>query len=157
MTNLTHTVTIVLLVMLCTSVGTCQSLGDSIAESHVKANVREEKDFDVFMKRDLTEYFKEAKKQSVVIEYELLRKGATQSGTAFPKFYAWVIVRADGKLIEEGAVKVAAMEKKRFGVYDYLPRIEIERTSLDCRRYFQLWSLTRSRRNWVSDSCGPAG
>ena len=126
MTNLMHTVTIVLLVTLCASVGACQSVGDSIAESHVKANVPEEKDFDVFMKRDLTEYFKEAKKQSVVIEYELLRKGATQSGTAFPKFYAWVIVRVDGKLIEEGAVKVAAMEKKRFAVYDYLSRSEIE-------------------------------
>ena len=126
MTNLMHTVTIVLLVTLCTSVGACQSVGDSIAESHVKANVPEEKDFDVFLKRDLTEYFKEAKKQSVVIEYELLRKGATQSGTAFPKFYAWVIVRVDGKLIEEGAVKVSAMEKKRFAVYDYLSRSEIE-------------------------------
>jgi len=91
----------VFLILLCALVGACQSLGDSVAESHVKANVPDEMDFDVFLKRDLAEYFKEAKKQSVVVEYELLRKGATQSGTAFPKFYAWVTVKADGSKKEQ--------------------------------------------------------
>ena len=127
MNRLTRTVLAILIVLMCTSIGACQSLGDSIAESHVKANVPEEKDFDVFLKRDLTEYFKEQKKKSVVVEYELLRKGATQSGTAFPKFYAWVTLKVDGSSVEEGPVRVAAIEKKRFGIYDYVSRVEIER------------------------------
>jgi hypothetical protein len=35
--------------------------------------------------------------------------------------------KENGTLLEEGAVRVAAMEKKRFGIYDYLPRGDIER------------------------------
>jgi hypothetical protein len=74
MTHSTRIVTIVLLIMMCTSVGACQSLGDSIADSHVKANVPNEEDFDVFLKRDLTEYFKEARKQSVVLSMNFCEK-----------------------------------------------------------------------------------
>jgi len=67
------------------------------------------------------------KKKDVVVEYQLLRDGPTQSGTAFPNFYVWVTVKENGTLLEDGAVRVAAMEKKRFGVYDYLARADIER------------------------------
>ena len=63
MTHLPRTVTLVLLILLCASVGACKSLGDSIAESHVKANVPDEKDFDVFLKRNLTEDFKKHKEK----------------------------------------------------------------------------------------------
>ena len=114
---------VVLLTVSCAAA--CQS--NPIAASHIEANVPSEQDFDVFMKRDLEQYFREEKKQPVTVDYELLRNGPTQSGTAFPKFYAWVIVKADGVIIEEGAVRVAAMEKKRFGVYEYLSQAEIER------------------------------
>jgi len=105
----------------------CQSIGESIADSHVRANVPDEKDFDTFMKRDLEAYFKDLKKKNLVVEYQLLRDGPTQSGTAFPKFYCWVTIKENGSLLEDGAVRVAAMEKKRFGVHDYLARVEIEK------------------------------
>ena len=36
-------------------------------------------------------------------------------------------MKVDGSPVEEGAVRLAAMEKKRFGVYDYVSRDEIER------------------------------
>jgi hypothetical protein len=117
--------TVLLLVGACTASG--QSVGDAIADSHVRANVPDEKDFDAFLKRDLESYFKDLKKKDVVVEYQLLRDGPTQSGTAFPKFYIWVTVKENGTLLEDGAVRVAAMEKKRFGVYDYLTRADIER------------------------------
>jgi hypothetical protein len=117
--------TVLLLVGACTA--SCQSIGDSIADSHVQANVPDEKDFDAFLKRDLEFYFKDLKKKDVVVEYQLLRDGPTQSGTAYPKFYVWVTVKEDGTLLEDGAVRVAAMEKKRFGVYDYLTRADIDR------------------------------
>jgi hypothetical protein len=117
--------TVLLLVGACTA--SCQSIGDSITDSHVRANVPDEKDFDAFLKRDLESYFKNLKKKDVVVEYQLLRDGPTQSGTAFPKFYVWVTVKEDGTLLEDGAVRVAAMEKKRFGVYDYVTRADIDR------------------------------
>ena len=121
-----------LLVMLLLMVGgstvACQSsVIDSIAESHIDGNVPDEKDFDKFLKRDLAAYFKESTGKDVVVEYELLRNAPTQSGIAFPKFYAWVKVKEKDNLIEEGAVRLAAMEKKRFGVTDYLKRSDIEK------------------------------
>jgi hypothetical protein len=116
----------ILLILIGSSVAACQSPMDSIADSHIMANVPDEKDFDNFLKRDLTAYFKELMKKEVVVEYELLRKGPTQAGTAFPKFYAWVQVKENGNLLEDGAVRVAAMEKKRFGVYNYLTKADIE-------------------------------
>ena len=114
----------------------CQSVGDAIADSHIRANVPDKKDFDAFLKRDLESYFKDLKKKAVMVEYQLLRDGPTQSGTAFPKFYVWVTVKEKGALLEEGAVKVAAMEKKRFGVIDYLARADIER---DVERLYQIF------------------
>jgi hypothetical protein len=116
---------VALILAAASSLAACQ-VGDSIAESHIDANVPSAKDFDVFMKRDLEEYFKGETKKTVDVTYELLRQGATQAGTAFPKFYVWVVVKSDGAIIEEGAVRVAAMEKKRFGVYNYLSKSEIE-------------------------------
>jgi len=126
--------TVLLLVGACTA--SCQSIGESIADSHIRANVPDEKDFDAFLKRDLELYFKELKKKDVAVEYQLLRDGPTQSGTAFPKFYVWVTVKENGTLLEDGAARVAAMEKKRFGVYDYLARADIER---DVEKIYQVF------------------
>lgn len=99
---------------------------DSIAESHIEANVPNEKDFGAFLKRDLAAYFKETFSKDVLVECELLRNAPTQSGVAFPKFYAWVKVKEKDRLIEEGAVRLAAIEKKRFEITDYLKRAAIE-------------------------------
>jgi hypothetical protein len=55
----------------------------------------------------------------------LLRRQATQSGVAYPKFYLWIRTRsADGRSIS-GAVRVAAVEKQRFDVTDFLSAAEI--------------------------------
>lgn len=111
------------------------TLAESIRDSHIKANVPAEPDFDAFLKRDLKEFFHDVP-GTVVVEYELLRKVPTQSGVAFPKFYAWVVVKSDGKLVEEGAVRIAAIEKKEFEVVNYLTRADIER---DGQRLAQLF------------------
>jgi hypothetical protein len=130
--------TFAILFLLCvSSAATGQApVGDSIADSHVRANVPVEKDFDSFLKRDLEAYFKDLKKKDVVVDYQLLRDRPTQSGTALPKFYAWVKVKEKDTLLEEGAVRVAAMEKKRFGVLEYLTRVDIER---DLERVYQIF------------------
>lgn len=100
---------------------------DSIAESHIEANVPDEKDFDNFLKRDLAAYFKEQIGKDVTVEYELLRKAPTQSGVALPKFYVWVQVKEKNNLIEEGAARLAAVEKKSFEITTFLKRADIER------------------------------
>lgn len=131
------TILVVFLLVVGSSTVACQSsVIDSIAESHIEGNVPDEKDFDNFLKRDLAAYFKEQTGKDVIVEYELLRNVPTQSGVAFPKFYAWVKVKAKDNLIEEGAVRLAAMEKKRFGITDYLKRADIER---DVERVYKVF------------------
>lgn len=89
--------------------------------SHIEQNVPVEADFDRLLRRDLSAYFGGA-----VVEYDLLRDGPTQSGVAYPKYYAWVRVLDDGRLADEGAIKIAAIDGVRFEVTDYLPRAAIQ-------------------------------
>ena len=113
-----------------------QPQGESIAESHIRANVPDEKNFDKFLKRDLEQYFKETLQKTVTVEVELLRKGPTQTGIAYPKFYAWVTIRDGGKLIDQGAVRVAAVEKKHFDVTDFVSEADIKDAPLILDRIF---------------------
>lgn len=115
---------------------TPDSVIDDIAESHVRANVPDGKDFDSFLKRDLAAYFKGERKGTIAVEYELLRDGPTQTGISFPKFYAWVKAREDGRLFAEGAARLAAVEKKRFGVTDFLSREDAARDPEGIYRVF---------------------
>jgi hypothetical protein len=98
-----------------------------VRESHIDGNVPEKKDFDRFLKRDLTAFFQEGTKGRVRVEYELLRKEPTQSGVAFPKFYLWVKAFQGRKLLVEGAARVAAVEKKRFDVVNFREKAEIQK------------------------------
>src|SRR5437588_4726831 len=103
-----------------------QPQGESIAESHIRANVPDEKEFAKFLKRDLEQYFKDTVTKTVTVEYELLRNGPTQSGIAYPKFYTWVTVRDGKTVIDQGAVRVAAVEKKHFDVTDFVSEADIK-------------------------------
>jgi len=118
---------VVLLALVCTaaSTATAQSIIDQIAGSHVEANVPRESDFDAFMKRDLEVYFKGVTGKAVEVKYELLRNGPTQTGIAYPKFYLWVEAYEKNSRLREGAVRVAAIEKKNFSVTNFLERTEI--------------------------------
>lgn len=98
-----------------------------VRESHIDGNVPEKKDFDRFLKRDLTAFFQEGTTGRVRVEYELLRKEPTQSGVALPKFYLWVKAFQGKKLLVEGAARVAAVEKKRFDVVNFREKAEIQK------------------------------
>jgi hypothetical protein len=112
--------------------------GGSLAESHIRANVPDEKDFDKFLKRDLEKYFKDTKQRSVTVAYELLRDGPTQSGIAYPKFYAWVTVRDGTTVVDQGAVRVAAVQKKFFDVTHFVSEADIKRAPAALDEIFPL-------------------
>jgi len=96
-----------------------------IQRSHIEGNVPPAADFDRLLSRDLEKYFSRLRRRSVKVQAELLRDGPTQSGVAYPRFYVWVRVLEGETVVEEGAARVAAIDRKEFDVTDYLdaPRI----------------------------------
>ena len=121
------TIAMVLLVLIVGLVVAYQSIQTpSLSESHIRANVPDEKDFDRLMKKGLEEYFRNPEKV-VTVDYELLRETPTQVAVGSPKFYVWVKVYENGAFLEEGAVRLGAIEKKEFAVIQYLSREDIER------------------------------
>lgn len=77
------------------------------------------------LNRDLEIYFKEKYKKEVRVQSEFLRKGATQSGIAFPKYYLWVKIYDGPQEIDRGAVRVANTDAYKFSVTDFVTRNEI--------------------------------
>jgi hypothetical protein len=96
-----------------------------VAESYVTGNVPSTNDFRPFLIRDLTAHLKATHGDKLAVDYELLRDGPTQSGVAYPKFYVWVKATNSEKMVIEGAVRVAAIERKRFEVTDFVSRADI--------------------------------
>ncbi|MDD5341583.1 MAG: hypothetical protein PHC97_04080 [Patescibacteria group bacterium] len=97
-----------------------------ISTSNIVGNVPDVKNFDQFLQRDLNKYFSEKFGKEVEAKYELLRQGPTQTGVAFPKYYAWVILYSNNEELEQGAVRIAAIDKEVFDVTDYINVKEIK-------------------------------
>jgi hypothetical protein len=96
-----------------------------IANSHINANVPPDSEFDRILRRDLESYFGAKIHQAITVEYELLREGATQTGIAYPKFYAWVRARAGDAVLDQGAVRLAAIGRTKFDVTDFVSESDI--------------------------------
>jgi hypothetical protein len=95
--------------------------GETTADSHIQANVPGTMVFRAYLKRDVGEYLSKRAEKEVVVDYELLREAPTQTGVAYPKFYAWVRGSDnDKRIIFEGAMRLAAIERKRFQVTDFV-------------------------------------
>lgn len=93
-----------------------------MAQSHIEENAPAKSEFEKILKRDLESYFKRATRKAVTVQHEFLRDGPTQSGVSYPKYYLWVKIYDRKRLIDEGAVRAAAMEQKQFEITDYLSR-----------------------------------
>jgi hypothetical protein len=93
----------------------------------VDANVPKGTLFGEYLQRDLETYFCGGAKECRV-EYVLLRDGPTQVGVSYPKYYLWFRSYKGKVLNNEGAVRVAAVEQKRFDVTDVLFREQILET-----------------------------
>jgi len=99
------------------SIFSIQVNAQSIQENHITANLPGTyEEFTKILEHDLAIYFSKKEKMKVDIEFDLLRKRPTQSGIAYPKFYAWVKVMNDGKTLTQGVVRVAAIDKIKTGV-----------------------------------------
>src|SRR5205085_2879741 len=95
-----------------------------IQGSHIRANVPDSSDFKSFMVRDLTAHFS-GLYGPCIVEYELLRDEPTQVGVAYPKYYAWVTIASGNGVKREGAARIAAVEKERFDVTNFVESGEI--------------------------------
>lgn len=103
----------------------CHSQILRVGESHVAANVPGTNNFRPFLIRDLSAHLKPIYGDKLTVDYELLRDGPTQSGIAYPKFYLWLRATNAEKTAIEGAVRVAAIDKKRFDVTSFVSRADI--------------------------------
>ena len=98
---------------------------EELQATHIHANLPDEKSFFRLLQHDLDAYFAANGSQALTVRFELLRRAATQSGVAYPKFYLWVHVRcADGRFTS-GALRAAFVEQRRFNVTDFLSATEI--------------------------------
>ncbi len=95
------------------------------AFTHRSQTVPPAADFDRILRRDLETYFARSRGTDLIVDWELLRDGPTQSGVAYPKFYAWVRVRRNGAIVDQGAVRLAAIDRKLFEVTDFVPETSI--------------------------------
>ncbi len=99
---------------------------DSVQISHVEANVPAPERFADLLKRDLLSFAKaHVAATATRVEYKLFREVSTQSGLAYPKYYAWVQVFGERVLLAEGAVRVAAVERTHFDVTHFMRPQEI--------------------------------
>lgn len=112
-----------------------QNILFKIQQSHVDANIPDKNNFDNLLNQNLEEYFSSLY-EHVTIKWEFLREGATQSGVANPKYYLWVYINKDNKLVDEGAVRVAASNKKSFDILEYATINQIENKSIDIYTIF---------------------
>ena len=97
-----------------------------IQQSHIDGNLPATFEaFNKILERDLTKYFSGILNSDINIKYELLRRRPTQSGLAYPKFYAWVTILSSGKVVEAGAVRVAAIDKTRIDVTNFISQRDI--------------------------------
>ncbi|MBB5712792.1 hypothetical protein [Sphingomonas xinjiangensis] len=93
--------------------------------SHIAANAPPDASFMTVLHRDVLAYLAANGLPSESAEIELLRKGATQSGVSYPKYYLWV--RATDKAGHQiaGAMRVTAIDSTRFDVTDFTPAASI--------------------------------
>jgi len=112
-----------------------QKTAIEIQKSYIDANVPDKPQFESFATRDLEKYFY-GTYGLVTVKWEFLRETATQSGAAYPKFYLWTKIYKDSKLINEGATRLAAIEKIRFEITDFVSIAEIKNNTVDIYSIF---------------------
>jgi hypothetical protein len=89
--------------------------------SHISANAPPASSFSRILERDVRAYLAAHRLPSRKVRIEPLRKGATQSGVSYPKYYIWVRATGAAKHHVEGAMRIVAIDQARFEVTDFTP------------------------------------
>ncbi|BDC51117.1 hypothetical protein F183_A34330 [Bryobacterales bacterium F-183] len=92
-----------------------------------QAHIPEAKVFRTHLERDLRAYFADTLQRADLarVDFEEIRSSGnpTQTGTALPKFYYWVrVYDLKRTKVAEGAVRAAAIERKRFEITHFIAR-----------------------------------
>jgi hypothetical protein len=125
---------LVALLVLATQAAFAQS---DLQRSHIEANVPPAEEFERLLQRDLLAFFKQAVGASVTsVEVQPLRSGPTQSGVSYPKFYLWVKVTAGSSGQQAGAVRVAAVQRTRFEITDFMAAASIKANPSEVSKVF---------------------
>jgi hypothetical protein len=111
-------------------------------ESHISANVPDQTQFSVILTRDLNSYFSQKLGSQADAKYQLLREAA------FPKFYAWVTVASlpSERKIEEGAIRLAAVDKASFSVTAFVSVDDIKTHPDDLKKIFPAEVIERIKK-----------
>jgi hypothetical protein len=104
--------------------------------SHIEANVPPAAHFHRLLQRSLRSYFQRKHGKKVTVEHEMLRDGPTQSGVAYPMFYVWVRVFEGQEILEQGAARLAAIERREFQVTHFLSEQAIRADPASIYRVF---------------------
>lgn len=96
-----------------------------IRQSHIDGNLPSKEVFQEYLIRDIQKHFKLSVTNDFGLEIQFLRDGPTQTGLSFPKFYLWVSVKYANGRVQEGAMRIAAVNKTHFDITDFTPRREI--------------------------------
>jgi hypothetical protein len=86
---------------------------------HIAANVPADADFMGLLRRDVASYLRANGMERPTLTLELLRRGPTQSGVSYPKYYIWIRGAGPNSSTIEGAMRVEAVERLRFVVTDF--------------------------------------
>ncbi|KQM61472.1 MULTISPECIES: hypothetical protein [unclassified Sphingomonas] len=92
-----------------------------VRSGHIAANLPSDAEFMVLLRRDVKAYLGTNQLLAKRVAIELLRRGPTQSGVSYPKYYAWVRAEDDTGNRVEGAMRIVAIEGTRFEVSDFTP------------------------------------
>jgi hypothetical protein len=104
-----------------------QSMPEALQNDYIEANVPPEDVFSTYLERDVLAYMQaEVSPKIIDVKTTLLRQGATQSGTAYPKFYLWVVATSKGGAVIDGAARVAAVDRVGFEITRFLSSKEIK-------------------------------
>ena len=98
---------------------------DDLLQSHIDANVPPDSLFGQFIRRDLAKYFQLSPDSDLTVQFDLLRRGPTQVGISYPKFYLSVRITRRRQLLKEGYARVAAVNREGFDVTDFIPRAAV--------------------------------
>ena len=103
-----------------------QRMMAELQASHISANVPPDTSFMAFLERDVRAYLVANHIPLKSLQIELLRKGPTQSGVSYPKYYIWICGVDEAGHHINGAMRVAAIDRVRFDITDFTPATSIQ-------------------------------